>query len=388
MVVPDDVQVLRFPLCFFPLVFFYTFLFNTMSRTNNTGPLRCFIGTYTDQTSRGIYTCRFHTEDGRLETPTLAAECNNPTFLALHPSMPHLYAIGKFPAGMLRAFRYDKQSGSLALLNEQEIPGHGPCHLAFCPSEDGLTGAVVVANYGSGCAASFPIFDDGKIGAVASHITHSGSGPNPVRQQNPHVHGIYPDGSTVMVVDLGIDRIVHYCLDFTSARLSPSTDHTDLRLTPGAGPRHLVVSKDQRFVYVVNELDSTVSVFERHVPDALQSISTLPPGKEPAVMNNTASEIALHPNGKFLYVSNRGDDSLAVFALNAGKPALIQTISSGGKTPRFFCLDPTGRFLLACNQDSENVCVFNVEQETGMVTSAGHSINVSKPACLVFAPEG
>ena len=355
--------------------------------------LRCFIGTYTDQGSRGIYTCRFNAEQGTWEVPRLVAECDNPTFLALHPSKPYLYAIGKFPMGMLRGFHYDPQSGSLVPINEQEIPGQGPCHLTVCQSDAG--DAVVVANYGSGSVASFPIASDGRIGPVASHLTHTGSGPNTARQQAPHAHGVYFDGSTVAVVDLGIDRVVSYPLDLATATLSRSADNTDLctdlYLAPGAGPRHLAVSKDRRFTYVVNELDSTVSVFDRHLScHPLHSVSTLSEGhnaveRNEVERNNTAAEIALHPSGKFLYVSNRGDDSMAVFAIDTAMPRAIQHIPSGGTTPRFFCLDPTGRFLLVCNQDSGTVCVFTIDQTTGTLTPTDQSIQVSQPACLVFA---
>ena len=358
------------------------------SVTNGTALLRLFIGTYTHQSSCGIYTSLFNAEQGTLEEPVLAAECDNPTFLAIHPFKPFLYAIGKFPKGMLRAFHYGKNNGALVPINEQEIPGHGPCHLAVCPSTDGQTDAVVVANYGSGSVVSFPISDDGKIGAAASQITHTGSGPNSARQQAPHVHGVHYDGSMVAAVDLGIDRVVFYRLDPVTAKLLQPVDRADLQLPPGAGPRHCVASKDQQFLYVVNELDSTVSVFDWRMSESrhpIQSVSTLTAEKETGELHNTAAEIALHPNGNFLYASNRGDDSIAVFAVDSEVPLLIQNAPSGGKTPRFFCLDPTGRFLLACNQDSGNICVLAVDLKTGMLTPTGRSVAVSQPACLVFA---
>jgi len=354
---------------------------NSLTLTNITAPLRCFIGTYTDQEGgRGIYSCRFTAAQGALEEPLLVAECDNPTFLALHPVKPYLYAIGKFPTGMLRAFHYTRQTGSLELFDEREIPGHGPCHLVLCSSEDSNTDAIVVANYGSGNIVSFPILDGGKIGKVASDIAHTGSGPNIARQQTSHVHGVSFDGVTVAAVDLGIDKVIYYRIDFDTARLSRSTDYPSLQLSAGAGPRHLVASKDRRFTYIVNELDSTISVFDRSV--IIQSISTLP--VDVSVVNNFPAEIELHPNGRFLYASNRGDDSIAVFAVDQGKLTLIQNVSSGGRTPRFFCLDPTTRFLLACNQDAGNICVFSLDQETGKLTPTGQSVNVPKPSCLVF----
>jgi len=355
-------------------------------------PLRFFVGTYTDKDgSKGIYTGRFDVETGTLEEPTLAAECESPAFLALHPTKPYLYAVSETDKGMLRAFQCSKRSGRLTPLDEKETAGQWPCHLALCLSADGQTDAVVVANYTSGNVVSFPILGNGKIGKIVSNIAHIGSGPNAARQEASHAHGVYfdVDAQTVAVPDLGIDQVIYYLIDLATAKLSRSLDLGTLRLEPGAGPRHLAVSKNRRFVFVVNELDSTVSVVDRitpKYPKLVQSFSTLTEGKDAAARDNTTAEIELHPNGKFLYASNRGDDSIAVFAVDKDKLTLIQNAPSGGKTPRFFCLDPTGRFLLACNQDSGTICVLAVDPETGKLTSTAQSVHVSKPVCIVFAP--
>jgi len=363
-------------------------LITVCSSANAAEPLRFFVGTYTSQDgSRGIYTGQFDAERGTLSELTLAAECNNPAFLITHPSKPYLFAISETQNGLLLSFQYDKESGQLMLLDSQSVPGAAPCHLAFCSSGKDDAGVVVIANYSSGSVVSFPVSADGKIGEVVSDIAHTGSGPNTSRQRAPHAHGIYFDGTTVAVPDLGIDQVVYYTIDLATARLSQSDAHANLRVTPGAGPRHLAISKDKRFVYVVNELDSTVSVFDRQEtnnPELIQTISTLTDGKDAAVLKNTTAEIELHPNGKFLYVSNRGDDSIAVFAVENAKLTLLQNVPSGGKTPRFFCLDPTGRFLLACNQNTGTICVFMVDQVTGKLTSTNQGIDVSRPVCLVF----
>jgi 6-phosphogluconolactonase len=353
-------------------------------------PLRFFVGTYTcPNGSRGIYTSKFDAERGTLEEPTLVAECNNPAFLTLHPSKPFLYAVTETPKGMLLAYQYDKQNGLLTLLDEKEALGQITCHLVFCPAENSATGAIVVANYGSGNVVSFPVLENGKMGNAASNITHAGSGPNAARQEAPHAHGVYSDGTTIAVPDLGIDQVIYYDIDPKTARLSTSAEHANLRLPPGAGPRHLAVSKDKRFVFVLNELDSTMSVFDcRYTkkPELIQTVSTLDEGKDAAALNNSTAEVALHSNGKFLYASNRGDDSIAVFSVNNGKLTLLQTVPTGGKIPRFFCLDPSERFILACNQDSGNICVFNVDQATGKLTATNLSVNVPMPICIVFAP--
>ena len=354
-------------------------------------PLRFFVGTYTSQEgSKGIYTGRFDVGTGTLEEPTLAAECENPAFLALHPTKPYLYAVSETDKGMLRAFQCNKRSGRLTPLDEKEVSGQWPCHLALCLSDDGETDAIVVSNYGGSNVVSFPILGSGKIGKIASDMTHTGSGPNASRQTRPHPHGVYfdADTKTVAVPDLGIDQVVYYQIDLVTAKLSRSQDLPSLRVPAGGGPRHLAASKDQRFVYVLNELDSTVSVFDRiapKYPKIVPSVSTLTEGKDAAALDNTTAEIELHPSGKFLYASNRGDDSIAVFAVDKVKLTLIQNAPSGGKKPRFFCLDPTGRFLLACNQDSDNICVFSVDEETGKLTPTGQSVSVFKPVCIVFA---
>jgi 6-phosphogluconolactonase len=350
-------------------------------------PLRFFIGTYTAPNgSKGIYTGQFDPERGTLTEPTLAAECNNPAFLAVHPTKPYLYAVGESQKGMLLAFQYNKHDGQLTPIDEKEVPGQAPCHLVV--STSGNASAVVVANYSSGSVVSFPLVADGKIGEITSDMKHTGSGPH-ARQRSPHAHGVYFDGTTIAVPDLGIDQVVYYKIDLATAALSTSADHANLRVAPGAGPRHLAISKDKRFVYVVNELDSTVSVFDRlstSTPELVQTISTLTEGKDAAALKNTTAEIELHPSGSFLYASNRGDDSIAVYAVSEGKLTLLQNAPSGGKIPRFFCLDPTGRFLLACNQETGNICVLAVDQETGTLTATGQSVNVSRPICLVFVP--
>ena len=362
----------------------------TCTLASGAEPIRFFVGTYTSQDgSRGIYTSQFDTERGTLVTPTLVTECANPAFLALHPSKPYLYAVSETQQGKLLAFQYD-QAGRLTPLDEKDAYGQAPCHLVLCQVEEGGTCAIVIANYSSGNVVSFPVLENGKIGDFVSCVFHADfacSGPNKARQEAPHAHGAYFDGTTIAVPDLGIDQVVYYTIDLASAKLSRSDDHANLRAAPGAGPRHLAISKNKRYVYVINELDSTVSVFDRQMtkePKLVQNISTLTAGKDAAALGNSTAEIELHPNGKFLYASNRGDDSIAVFAVDGGNLTLIQNAPSGGKTPRFFSLDPSGHFLLACNQDSDNICVLAVDQETGKLTPTGQSTNISRPVCLVF----
>ncbi len=366
------------------------FLFSTNHDVRSAEPLRFYVGTYTSQDgSKGIYTGTFDAAQGTLSEPQLAVETVNPAFLAVHPSKPYLYAVGESQKGMLRAFLRHPKTGMLLPHDEKEVPGSGPCHLALCPSEHGETDAVVVANYGSGNVVSFTLSGNGKIAKVAADIQHVGSGPNKGRQKGPHAHGVYFNAveDSIAVPDLGIDQTIYYRIDPVTAELTRSLDLATLVSNPGAGPRHLAVGGGERFVYVVNELDSTVSVFDRKTPkspELTQTISTLPEGTDAATLKNSTAEIQLHPNGKFLYASNRGHDSIAVFAINKGELKLIQNAPSGGKTPRFFCLDPSGRFLLTCHQDSGDICVLAVNPEAGTLQPTDQKINVAKPVCLVF----
>ncbi|MDR2754606.1 MAG: lactonase family protein [Planctomycetaceae bacterium] len=359
---------------------------------------RLFIGTYTSENgSQGIYTCQCDPITGTLSEPVLAAKCEQPSFLAIHPSRPLLYAVAEHHSkAALYAFTYRKSTGELTLLNEKEIPAQSSCHLCICRLPDSDAGAesapkpesVVVANYTSGNIISFPILTGGKIGDIATNYAHTGSGPNSARQKAPHPHAVYFDAEnkTISVPDLGIDRVMYYDIDMKTAKLTPKKEHPYLILPSGGGPRHLAVSKDKRFTYVNNELSSTVCVFETKIKAIVQEISTLPEGA--VVPNNSTAEIELAPSGRFLYVSNRGDDSIAVFAVEPqnGQLSRIQNISSGGKHPRFFTLDPSGSFLLSCNMETNNIDVFAVHPENGMLTPTPSRINIARPVCIVFAP--
>jgi 6-phosphogluconolactonase len=363
-------------------------------------PQRFFIGTYTGENgSQGIYTCQFDPVKGTLSEPELAAKCEQPSFLAIHPTRPLLYAVAEQRSNAaLYAFTYQKSTGKLTLLDEKVIPAQSSCHLCLCRTPDSEFEAVAVANYTSGNIVSFPIFADGKIGNIATNYSHTGSGPNTLRQKTPHPHAVYFDNEnkTIAVPDLGIDRVMYYDIDLKTAVMTPKKDY--LILPPGGGPRHLAVSKDKRFTYVNNELSSTVCVFEtenktmiqniQKVPKVqmVQEISTLPEGT--VMPKNSTAEIEIAPSGRFLYVSNRGDDSIAVFAIEPenGQLSRIQNISSGGKHPRFFTLDPSGHFLLSCNMETNNIDVLAVNPENGMLTPTPSRINVSRPVCIVFAP--
>jgi 6-phosphogluconolactonase len=352
-----------------------------------------YFGTYTGPKSKGIYRSTFDPTDGKLGPPELAAEAVNPTFLAVHPSRPLLYAaneIGDFrgrKAGAVSAMAIQAGSGKLTLLNQQSSQGPGPCHV----SVDRTGRFVLAANYGGGSVACLPIQSYGRLGAATSFVQHQGSGPNRQRQEGPHAHQILsdPEGGFIFVPDLGLDKILIYRLDRAQGTLL-ANDPPSASTAPGAGPRHLAFLPDSRFAYAIDELDSTVTVF-RYLPalgslQRLQSVSTLPPGFHG---RNSPAEVAVHPSGKFLYGSNRGHDSIAIFAIDAasGKLRPLGHQPTGGKSPRNFSLDPSGKYLLAANQDSDNVVVFRIDAATGLLHPTGQSLAVPAPVCIVWAAE-
>lgn len=352
-----------------------------------------YIGTYTNHgKSQGIYSYRFQPATGELIPMGLAAETPNPTFLAVSPDHRFLYAANEISnfegqkAGSISAFSINAATGRLTLLNSVSSRGAGPCYV----SVDKTGKCVMAANYGSGSIASYPVKEDGSLGAASSFIQHKGSGPDKKRQEGPHAHyiNVSPDNRFAIVADLGLDEVLVYRLDAAQATLTPN-DFPYAKVDPGAGPRHFAFAPNGRFGYVVDEMASTVTAFSWDAAKGelrnLQVASTLPKGFSG---ENSGAEIAIPPNGKFLYTSNRGNDSIAIFSVNAGKGTikLIGNVSTQGKTPRFFGLDPTGRYLFAANQDTDNVVLFHVSPKTGGLTPTGKSVSLGSPVCVVFIP--
>ena len=357
-------------------------------------PIWVFVGTYTGGKSRGIYRLELDPETGKLGAPTLAAESENPSFLAVHPSRKFLYAVnevGKFegkPGGGVTSFTLDAKAGSLAKLNSESTVGGGPCHL----SVDHTGKTLLVANYGGGSVAAFPLGDDGRIGKATTFIQHEGSSANKARQSEPHAHSINVDKGNrfAVVADLGLDMLLVYRLDPAQSVLTPN-DPPFATVAPGSGPRHFAFHPDGKHGYVINELTSTIAAFdydpERGVLSLLEEVRTLPKGY---TGTSYTAEVQVHPSGRFVYGSNRGDDSIAAFAVDRGNGliAMIEVESSGGKTPRNFGIDPSGQYLLAANQDSDSIVVFTIDPKTGALTPTGQKVEVPKPVCVKFVPKG
>ncbi|MEW5977731.1 MAG: lactonase family protein [Acidobacteriota bacterium] len=355
------------------------------------GTMLVYLGTYTGPKSQGIYVSRLNLSTGALTAPELAGEADQPSFLAIHPNKRYLYAVGESgygaegKAGSVSAFAIDSTTGKLTRLNSQSSKGSGPCYLVV----DKAGKNVLLANYGGGSLAVLPILTDGRLGEASSFIQHTGSGPNPARQKGPHAHSINLDAANRFAVaaDLGLDKLLVYRFDSVKGSLAPN-DPAFAAVKPGAGPRHFAFHPRGNFAYVINEIDSTITAFsyddQKGILKALQSVSTLPAGFEGKDLST--AEVQVHPSGKFLYGSNRGHDSIVVFAIDStkGTLTLIEHEATQGKTPRNFGIDPTGRYLLAANQDSDSVVVFRIDPQTGKLDPTGHRVKVGSPVCVKF----
>jgi 6-phosphogluconolactonase len=353
-------------------------------------PMFVFIGTYTGGKSKGIYRSEFDSATGKLSAPELAAETPSPSFLALHPNGRYLYAVGetsefrKQNVGSVSAFSLDAKVGKLTLVNQQSSGGGGPCHLAVDRSGKYL----LVANYGTGSIAALPIHADGGLGEPSAVIQHQGSSTNPQRQAGPHAHFITTDLADrfALVCDLGLDKVLVYRFDPGVGSLVPN-DPPALSIQPGSGPRHLAFHPNGRFVCLINELNSTLSVLQYDPQSGtlreVQTVSTLPIDFNG---NNSCAEVQFHPSGKFVYGSNRGHNSVAVFTFEpkTGRLSSVQYQGTEGTTPRYFGIDPSGKWLLAANQDSDNVAVFHIDERTGRLSPNGQTIEVGMPVCLAF----
>ncbi len=377
-------QLLTFVFCLIVLPVSYS----TMSAAD--GQYFVYIGTYTGPQSKGIYLCRLDSVTGKLEPPELAAEEVNPSFLALHPSGRFLYAVSEIAgfngqrAGAVAAFAVDSKTGKLRLLNRVSSRGAGPCHVVV----DKTGKNALVANYGGGSIAVLPIGEDGRLAEASAFVQHKGSSINPSRQKGPHAHSINlaPDNRFALVTDLGLDQVLVYRFDAARGSLSAG-DPPFVGVTPGTGPRHLAFNPEARFVYVINELQSTMTALAYDAGKGslreLQALSTLPAGFSG---ENSTAEVELHPSGGFLYGSNRGHDSIALFSVDRanGRMTTVEQTPTGGKTPRSFAIDPTGKFLLAANQDSGSIVVFRIDPKSGRLTPTGQKIDVPSPVCLRY----
>jgi 6-phosphogluconolactonase len=355
-----------------------------------------YVGTYTTWQhaplkALGIYAYQVDLASGALTLAHTMPQVSNPSFLVLDSRQRYLYAVNEVPeldgttGGGVSAFAIEPGTGPLRYVNRQPSHGVDPCHLCL----DRTGRYLLVANYTSGSVAMFPIEGDGQIGAASDVVQHHGSSVNVERQAGPHAHSINvdPGNQYALVADLGLDRILVYRLDLERGKLVPN-DPPGASTAPGAGPRHLDFHPSGRYVYVINEIGSTLSAFAYDASAGtlreLQTLSTLPEGFGG---ENGCADVHVTPSGRFVYGSNRGHDSLAGFAIDqaTGKLTRVGWTSTQGQTPRNFGIDPTGTLLLAANQDTCTIAAFRIDSETGQLTPLGSPSSVPTPVCVKFA---
>lgn len=365
---------------------------SAISASAQNGKYLFYVGTYTQDgaNGKGIYAYSYDANTGAVAPLGVAAETTNPSFVALHPNGRFLYAVNevgnyKGPnSGGVSAFSIDRTTGKLTFLNEVASRGADPCYIIV----DKTGKFVLVANYTGGSVTLFPVLDGGKLGPASAFVQHTGHGPNPERQEGPHAHSIdlSPDNRFAYVDDLGLDETLVYKFDSAQGTLTPN-EPPFAKLPAGVGPRHFALRPDGKFAYVIAEMGRTVTVLSNDAANGklqpVQTVSTLPANFKG---RNDDAEIEIDPAGKFLYASNRGDDSIAIYAIDQKKGTLTQTaiVPTGGKEPRSFEIDPTGKFLFAANQKSDTIVIFRIDAKTGSLTPTGKVLNVPSPVCVKF----
>jgi 6-phosphogluconolactonase len=346
-----------------------------------------YFGTYTAKTSKGIHAYRFQPDSGKLTALGTVAEAPNPSFLAVSPDRKFLYAVNwrgsdTTPGNTVSAYALDDRTGKLTFLNKSSSRGLAPTHLAL-----DQTGRMLIAvNYDSGGVTSYQVAKNGTLSEPVSFDQHEGSSVVKGRQDGPHAHAVVfsPDNRFALVADLGLDKIFTYPVNPAKGTFDPAAF---VKTTPGEGPRHLAFHPNRKFVYANNELNSTVTAYAYHEAfgnlSEIQTITTLPANfKE----SSATAEIQIDHAGKYLYVSNRGHDSIASFAIDAAAGTLttIEHVSTMGKTPRNFSLDPTGTYLFAANENSDTVVVLRVQPGTGRLRATGQVLGIPSPSCVLF----
>lgn len=361
---------------------------------NKSKEMLLYVGTYTQKGSEGIYVYKFDAETGTL-SKLYAVKTNEPSFLTIDKSRKFLYAVNETEeyegkkSGAVSAFAIDQKTGNLAFLNKLASLGGAPCHVSVSDDEK----FVFVANYLGGNVSVFPVDKEGKLGASVDLQQHSGSGPNKSRQEAAHAHSINLDKKSkfAMACDLGVDKVFIYELDHKTGKLKANPAQEIYQTRAGAGPRHFTFHKDGKFAFLINELDLTISSLrfdhEKGTLSEIQTVPTLPENASRA--GATCADIHVSPNGKFLYGSNRGHNSIVVYKIDEkeGKLEYVQHVPTGGKNPRNFAIAPNGKFLLAANQSSDSIIVFSIDEETGKLAQTANKATVSMPVCLKLIPD-
>jgi 6-phosphogluconolactonase len=351
-----------------------------------------FFGTHSVGSQKGISVAHFNSETGVLTKPELVVEAPAPAFFILHPDGKHLYVCNSndfakgYTGQTISAYSIDPKKGILTLLNQQSSGGADPSYVWM----DASRRFVLVANYKGGSVTVIALKPDGSLGEITANIKHTGRSVDTVRQTQPYAHSVKldPTNRFALVADLGLDRVFVYRFNQKTGTLSQN-DPPFVQVSPGSGPRHIAFHPNGKFVYIINEMACTITSFAWNsatgVLTELQTASTLPPNNKG---KNACAEIEVHPNGKFLYASNRGHESLAVFAIDdlTGTISLLEHIPTRGRSPRNFAFDPTNKWIIVTNHDSDNAMVFKVDEKSGHLTLSGAPVPVVYPFCIRFLP--
>ncbi len=358
------------------------------------GKFRTYIGTYSRGDSKGIYSFVLDTAAGTLTPEGLAAETENPSFLAIHPTGKYLYAVNEIDkyqgqaSGSVTAFKINASNGKLERLNEVAAGGTTTCHVNI--SRNGKF--AVIANYGSGSCAAFALGADGKLGERTAFHQHSGTSSDPGRQKGPHAHSVNFDAQNkhVIVADLGLDHVKVYNFNAATGAMTPN-EPAFTKVKSGSGPRHFSFHPSGKYAYVINEMACTVTSFNWNAAKGtlseIDTVSTLPGAVEKGF---STAEVVAHPNGKFVYGSNRGHNTIAVFQVDAatGKLKPVEHKSTQGAVPRNFAIDPTGQFLIAANQNTDSIVLFRINQTSGALYQVGAPIKAPVPVCVRYLKIG
>lgn len=347
-----------------------------------------YVGTFHDRGSEGLYVFEFDRETAEMEEIQVVSDREGPNFQAIHPEGNFLYSVSDEPFatdtdyGTVSAYRIDSKTGHLSLINEQSVEGRGTAHVSVDP----LGRYVYVSNYSEGNLSVFQINEDGSLSEAVDIVHHEGSSVNEMRQNNPHVHAVDPskDGRFIYVSDLGIDKIMIYDVHETNGTLNPA-EPASAASTPGSGPRHFTIHPNGEFAYSAEEMSSTVTVFDvDQSTGALEEVQRLSMLPEEFEGSSSAADIHISPDGRFLYASNRGHDSLVIYSINetTGELTLKGHESTRGSHPRNFMIDDRGEYLFVANRDDDNVVIFRVDQETGDLEYTGNQVDVPMAVCV------
>ena len=370
-------------------------VFGQTSSNKNSKEMLVYIGTYTSGKSKseGIYVYKLNLDSGQLKPYLTVKNVVEPSYLTIHKDRKYLYAVNETveyegkKSGAVSAFAINQNTGDLTFLNKQPSLGGAPCYITVSNNQK----FVPVVNYVGGNVSVYPVETGGKLGASIELKQNVGTGPNKDRQEAAHAHSINldPKNRYAMVCDLGVDKVFIYEFDHKTGKLKPNAAQEIYQTKPGAGPRHFAFHKNEKFAFLINELDSTITSLafdaKRGTLTEIQTVKTLP--ETYTGTNNTCADLHISPNGKFVYGSNRGHDSLVVYKIDekTGNLEYVEHTLTGGKTPRNFVISPDGKFLLAANQNSDSINVFRTDEKTGKLAPTGFTAKVPSPVCLKFA---